>query len=348
MRSLKLKVLFIGLMFLGVPLWSQNNAKNWVQQTINAYEDSVLAKNYGITALVKKDGETHQGFIGMAAPEDTFSENHLYNIGSLTKTFTAVLVLQEIEKGNLSLTDTVGAFFPPNENVDPSISIEELLRHRSGLGELAVDSLMNPAFQNPYHAMNHAFLYNKIPKPTGNRGEYDYTSTNYDLLGDILEMVNDQPYHKILQERILEPTEMHHTRLFVSKHNENLAHPIFNRQDLIEQFHHRFYSHCGGASGGIFSTNSDLLKFFEQLFEEKTLINEQSLKQMTTFNERYGFGLKRWEINGKAFWGHRGDNISYAVQSFYNPTTGNVMLMGANTFTPEYFRPIGANLLKQM
>lgn len=135
------------------------------------------------------------------------TSDKIFNIGSLTKTFTAVLILQEIEKGELNLTDTVGKILNlqlvNTQNIDLSITIENLLRHTSGLGEVIIGTFVNECFVNPYCEYNNPVQFNHIPKPTTKKNEqYEYCNTNYILLGNILELINDKPYSELVQERI--------------------------------------------------------------------------------------------------------------------------------------------------
>src|SRR5690606_1645926 len=115
--------------------------------------------DYGIVGFYRdREGVVHTAAAGWAAPGEKMTADRIFNIGSLTKTFTAVLILQEIEKGNLRLTDTIGRFFRPDEvntrHLDLTITIENLLRHTSGLGELIVDTIVNDCFMNPYCPYN--------------------------------------------------------------------------------------------------------------------------------------------------------------------------------------------------
>ena len=180
-----MKYLLIILLSLGINFCYGQKKLKTVMET---YSDSVKMNNYGIVGLLKTKKKTEKFSIGFSALNISMNENNIFNIGSLTKTFTAVLILQEVEKGTLHLNDSINMFFPKelcnNENVDLNITIEQLLRHRSGLGEVKIDTLVNNASFNPFFDYNYSFLFNKVPKPTSVAGtKYKYSNTK-SLLSD--------------------------------------------------------------------------------------------------------------------------------------------------------------------
>ena len=324
--------------------------QNILEKTMNKYSDSLKSKNYGMVGFYKTNNKIQRFAVGYSAPSEKMTEDKVFNIGSLTKTFTAVLILQEEEKGNLKLSDSLKTFFPQefcqNKNVDLNITIEQLLRHRSGLGELIIDSLGNNAFGNPYFEYNYAFLFNKIPKPVSKPDtEYKYCNTNYILLGYILEILNDKPYSEILKERIFEPCSMKNSYAYYSKTIKNIAHPIYNNEDLSDIGFFQFYKNFSFSAGGISSNSDDLYKFFTALYEYK-LISKKSFSKMSNFGkEKYGLGLERYTINNKTYFGHPGDNISFATRNYYNPQTKDLLILMSNQYKDRYIGKVVKDIL---
>lgn len=324
--------------------------QNILEKTMNKYSDSLKSKNYGMVGFYKTNNKIQRFAVGYSAPSEKMTEDKVFNIGSLTKTFTAVLILQEEEKGNLKLSDSLKTFFPQefcqNKNVDLNITIEQLLRHRSGLGELIIDSLGNNAFGNPYFEYNYAFLFNKIPKPISKPDtEYKYCNTNYILLGYILEVINDRPYSEILKERIFEPCSMKNTYAYYSKNIKNIAHPIYNNEDLSDIGFFQFYKNFLFSAGGISSNSDDLYKFFTALYEYK-LISKKSFSKMSNFGkEKYGLGLEKYTINNKTYFGHPGDNISFATRNYYNPQTKDLLILMSNQYKDRYIGKVVKDIL---
>lgn len=334
--------------------FGQEPKENNLESIMKKFSDSIISKNYGMVGLHKINGKTEKFAIGLAYEDEKMTTDKIFNIGSLTKMFTSVLVLQEIEKGNLRMSDTIGAFFPKelsqNDNVDLGISIENLLYHRSGLGEVVVDSLFNQAFQNPYFEYNYTFLFNKIPIRHFKNGlKYEYSNTNYILLGYILEVINDKPYSDLLSERIFKPCKMENSYGYFSKSLDNIAHPIFKGQDLTPYMSYHYFKNYSFSAGGISSTIDDLNNFFTHLYNTDILISRNLFKKMTSFKDNYGLGIERIELekNGKktVYFGHAGDNISYKVRNYYNPKTQEMIILMANQWLDPYIDKVRKQLM---
>lgn len=171
-----------------------------LENILDVYKDSVTLKNYGIAVYLKHNNEIAKYAVGVADDGIAMTADKVFNIASLTKTFTAVLVLQEVEKCNLKLNDTIGKWFKGNKNVSGSISIEQLLRQTSGLSEVVDVTYAETVFMNPDNKYNHSYLYNKIGEAIAKPGEfYKYRNTNYILLGYILEKLNQKPYGTLVK-----------------------------------------------------------------------------------------------------------------------------------------------------
>ena len=327
-------------------LLSQINLKN----AMRVYEDSISNEEYGMVGLYKTKNGVEKYSIGKSSISQKMSPDAVFNIGSLTKTFTSILILQEVEKGNIKLDDSIRTYFPQelcqNENVNLDITVEQLLRHRSGLGEVLVDSIFNNAFQNPYFDYNYAFLFNKIPKPVSKLDtEFKYCNTNYILLGYILEVVNDKPYSEILRERIFGPCEMKNSYAYYSKNIKNVAHPMLKGEDLSQVGFFKYYQNFAFSAGEISSNTDDLFKFFTNFYNYK-LISKKSFEIMTEFGtEGYGLGLQKYTINRNVYIGHGGDNISFKIRNFYNLKTKNLLILISNHYQDKYVMKVAKKIL---
>ncbi len=325
---------------------------NSLKSILEKYQDSLIQKKYGLVASIRKNGKIEKYAIGFSDSEHKMTTDKIFNIGSLTKMFTAVLIMQEVKKGNLDLNDTLGKYFIKdfiqNKNVDTKITIEQLLRHESGLGEVVVDTIVNQAFQNPYHEYNNTLLYNKIQKKIFEKGEkFRYTNTNYILLGYILEVINNKPYSELIKERIFIPCQMENTYAFLPIENQNLAHPMYNKQDLLEFATYKFYYNYGFSAGCVFSNIDDLNKFFINLYETNKLLDKEFFAKMIKFNNNYGYGIEKISIPDKNnyYIGHGGDNLCYTNRNFYNPKTKTLVILIANHLFDKYCWKIGHEIL---
>lgn len=309
---------------------------NTITKKYNSY---VTELNQGIGVLVQKDGIIETSTIG----KGNFNEHTVFNIGSATKKMTAILILQEVEKGNLKLSDSIGKFLNPIKNVDMSLSIETLLRHQSGLGEYVNAGITNDYFAQRDSIYNRDFLLH-IPKSSPKRvGKYSYCNTNYLLLGKIIEKVTDRSYFDLLRERIFIPADMKESYPYVSKNLKNLANPTHNGNDVSKFLDYRFFANYAYAAGSIASTLNDMATFYQHLFEKKTLLSEKSLEKLIAFDDaNYALGMMKFR---DGYIGHGGNNVGYSFRELYNPKTKNIILFFANSRSIPFNKMLKTELL---
>jgi len=312
-------------------------------QTIQKKYSTLLKDQHkGIGVLIRKNNKTSTIQLG----NFNLSEEKVFNIGSATKTFTAILFLQEMEKGNLQLSDSIGAYLSPIKNVDGSLTIETLLSHESGL-----DEVVGRNIREIYYSKNDSLLNSNLlddieennPKMIG---KFDYCNTNYLLLGKIIEKVTDKNYFDLLRERIIEPLQMTNTYPYVSKSLPNLATPYSNGKDISEFLDYRYFANIANAAGSIASTLTDMELFYTSLFETERLLKKESLQlMMTSGNDVYGLGLFKPDTNNGNYYGHGGNNIGYSFRNGYNPTTKNLYLLFANERSIVFHKSIKKDIV---
>ena len=319
------QVLVIAIFSLSVSMvFSQKSA---LSSIIDKYDTAFKEKNEGVAILVKKNGQTYNASIG----DHQLNTNSVFNIGSATKTFTAVLLLQEVEKGNLKLTDSIGAYLDPIENVDGALTIEQLLAHESGLDEIIGKNIQDIFYSNK-DGLYKADLLDQIEKSNSELvGEFDYCNTNYFLLGRVVEKLTDQRYFDVVRERIIEPLQLDHTYPYVHKNLPNLAPPRHEGEIVSDYLDYRYFANVAFAAGSIASTLNDMEAFFTSLFETEKLLKRESLELMlSSGNEVYGLGIFKPLDDHNNYYGHGGNNIGYAFRNGYDPNTKTMFLMFSN------------------
>lgn len=226
-----------------------------------------------------------------------------YRIGSISKTFTAVLVFKAIEQKKLKLNQTLDKFFP-NIPKAKKISIKQLLGHRSGIPSFT-DQLTYLTWHT--QAQSPEALVERIAS-LGSAFEPDsksqYSNSNYVLLGLILEKVSKKSYAQLLAEQIVQPLGLSHTRVGSKINSQENQAQSYRFEGEWKMESETDMSVPLGA-GALISTASDLVKFGDALFAGR-LLKASSLKQMQTLQDDYGLGLFSFPFDDQVGYGHTG------------------------------------------
>ncbi len=267
-----------------------------------------------------------------------------YRIGSITKTFTSVMIFQLVDEKKISLDDKLSSFYPQIPNAS-KISITNLLNHTSGLFNITQDSNFESWVYQASSAneMLSRIQTHKIDFEPGKKMEY--SNTNYILLGYILEKIEKKTYKNILEKRIVNKIKLKNTYFGGAiniEDNECLSYHYI--KDELKQAKEEHLSNPGGA-GAIVSNPSDLVVFMNALFEGK-LMSETSFKKMTEVRDEMGSGIGTGERNGVTIWGHDGSIGGFQSFVLYVPEMKTALAITANAtnykLLPIIFKAINA------
>lgn len=272
--------------------------------------DYAKAHNFNGTILVQKDGGVvYKKSFGLAniqfkAPDTNETR---YKIASITKIFTAVLVLQLQEQGRLDLDKTIGVYLPDytGEGRD-KVTIHELLDHTSGLANIdtvktAQDAIDNglPVYQHPYTTVQllAKFCSGKLTAVPGTK--FDYNNADYILLGKIVERMYGKTFDEVLKQQILDPLKLTNTGMLYQRDViDGLASTYFYRDDMKALVNDLpVYPENWYAAGGMYSTAGDLRIYANALFGGKILKPETLALMVKPGLGDYGFGL--WAYDTK-------------------------------------------------
>jgi len=273
------------------------------------------------TLVPKKDGKTkdRRGIVvadGKAV--------HQYKIGSISKTFTAVLTFKMIEADKLSLKTPLSNFYPNITNAK-DITIGQMLNHHSGIANYTDSSDFLAYYQIPQSQAQMVARIEALPAAFDPGEKAAYSNSNYLLLGYILEQVSGQSYAELLNTYIVEPLQLKHTFFGT----DNQVQGIESYQLVTEQGVAKWQEippwslTSAGAAGAIISTADDLHTFLHGLFNDK-LITANNREQMTALQDEYGHGIFKTEFthNGKeiiGYW-HNGGIEGFASHVSYFPS----------------------------
>ncbi|WP_420401980.1 serine hydrolase domain-containing protein [Flagellimonas sp.] len=262
-------------------------------------------KFMGSIAISKNGNSIYSRTLGYAVVENRKRPDSTtkYRIGSISKTFTATLILMAFEEGKIGLDDTLSKFFPEIENAE-DITITNLLQHQSGIFNFtnAPDYLTwNTQAKTRENMLEIIKKHANVFKPGSQTA---YSNSNYVLLAFILEDIFKKPYSQIIAEKIAIPLKLQNTYVggpIAVTNNESYSYRFSGK--WMKQNETDMSIPIG--AGSIVSTPSDLNTFIIALFNKK-LISAENLEKMTTTKNGMGLGLIQFPFRNQMGYGHNG------------------------------------------
>ncbi|PWF45445.1 serine hydrolase domain-containing protein [Massilia glaciei] len=288
--------------------------------------DTIIAARFkpaspGVAALIVRDGHPIlRKAYGLANVELNvpLQPEHVFRIGSTTKLFTATAVMLLVDEGKLDLGAPVTRYLDAAPRHWEKVTIEHLLTHTSGIPNLSMDSGYWRTTARLDHTLEelispvHARPFDFEPGT-----KFAYNNTGFNLLGMVIEKVSGTDYFAFVEQRIVKPLGLKHTREsndkqlipgLVTGYREGPtpAWPLAN-----SNLH---------AAGGLVSTVDDLAAFMLSLQSGK-IVSPASVKRMNTSHvlpngAATGYGLGTWvrKVNGKHLVGHGGYIFNFYSQ----------------------------------
>jgi D-alanyl-D-alanine carboxypeptidase len=227
----------------------------------------------------------------------------LFNFASITKTFVAAIVLQLVEEKKLSLDDPLGKWLAPSINVDPKITIRQLLNHGSGLASYFnyefYQTELKPA---PDRVWSPEELLEFVgPPPFNGLSSPRYSNTNYLLLGMIIEAATENSFEQELRSRITGPLNLKFTHLPKTEFSPD---SWANGNFLLSSIYSSVWT-----AGGIASTSKEIAKFFKALNSGEILQAETIESKRVTEHRRVGRGGFQMGLGGMGNSGRLGYSL---------------------------------------
>jgi D-alanyl-D-alanine carboxypeptidase len=368
-QSKMLKILIVGLILsfiLGSSLSSAElsslNQTLTNENTVDAHSAELLQKVIDHTVAEERlvglqvsaktgNGETWNGVSGTVDKKRTkvLEINNPIRVGSITKTFTAVIIMHLIEKGYLALDQSIDNWFPGISGSN-QITIRNLLNHSSGIPEILGMKMMFVSTINPWKVWKPAEIIQIITSKDlefSSGSKHKYSNSNYILLGFIAEKVTGRPLQDLYREEILDPLGLKNTYFLPYD-----CPPV----DLVNGYDRSFipfpggyvvkkdntaWSTCAYASGAMASTAQDLMNFYDAIMN-KTVVSERSFTAMTAFEnsndknnteeylDRFGFGLFQFNAAYDNTSGNLGMFIGSEALALYHPEKRYVITIVGN------------------
>lgn len=300
-------------------------------QKLDEYFDALeAADKFMGSVAVSNDGKLiysrSLGFSNVEKKKEANADTK-YRIGSISKTFTAVLVLQAVEESRLNPEQNLSEYFPAIPNAD-EITIAQLLHHQSGIHNFTDNPDYLTWNTEPKSKEDMVDIIVKGGSDFTPGTKTEYSNSNYVLLSFILEEVYRKPFSKLLEAKILKPLKLKNT-FFGGKinpdKNEALSYQYFGKWQLQPETD---MSIPLGA-GGIVSTPKDINIFAQALFDGK-LLKQESLEQMKKMENGFGMGLFQIPFYDKIGFGHTGGIDGFASVFAYFPEDKIVYSLTSN------------------
>lgn len=304
-----------------------------LRPTVRASVDSLIRVAYpdsgpgGVVLVARGDRVLYERAFGMANLElgVPMRPDAVFRVASITKQFTSIAVLQLVERGVLSLADTVGRFAPALSPALRSLTVEQLLTHTAGVPNAKTIAPLLAAGRGWLTADQVLGTFRDQPLAFEPGSRFEYSNSGYQLLGYVVEQVTKEPYPEYLERTVLRAAGMTRSLwgndmrvvqgrpasyLFVRDRIENAVNP--NVQ-------------VAWAAGAIESTARDLHRWYRAL-ARGTLVSDSMLARAWTPGltrdgaaTDYGFGWFVGRLAGERIVEHGGNMGGFMSHAIYAP-----------------------------
>jgi D-alanyl-D-alanine-carboxypeptidase/D-alanyl-D-alanine-endopeptidase len=313
----------------------------------------------GVIAGTGRRGVTTYGCHGIDDPRPV-AQDTVFEIGSITKVFTSLLLADMVQRGEVALDDPAAKYLPPDVQVPQrdgrTITLQDLAMHTSGLPRLPLDFRATHA-HNPYADYTTARVFASLSKATLRRDigtQYEYSNVGAGLLGLALARRAGLEYEALLRARILAPLRMTSTAITLSAEMKSRL-ATGHTAALRPTSPWEFPAGGGGlaAAGGLRSTADDMLTFLHAFVGlGNTPPLQPALTAMLATRRptgQAGLGVALgWHIRtsgDKEIVWHNGGTGGYRSWIGYDPRARMGIVVLSNAMTPEGVDTIGLHLL---
>jgi len=294
---------------------------------LGLFNGSALVADQGQVVLKKGYGLANMEWAIPNTPDTKF------RLGSLTKQFTATLIMQLVERGQIDLAAPVTRYLPDYPaNPGNRVTIHHLLTHTSGIVGYTEIPAWVATVRNPYTPTEFLAQFSKLDLLFEPGTKYSYSNSGYFLLGVILEKVTGQSYETLLRERIFTPLGMNDsgydsTQPLLSRraagYDKRFDESYVNTAylDMTQPF----------SAGSLYSTVEDLYRWDQALLTEKILSAKSKERMFTPGLSDYGYAWTITRKDGVTTIAHGGGINGFNTLLTRNPDSKRVIVLLNNT-----------------
>lgn len=291
----------------------------------------------GISVVIRTaDGRVWRGTSGarQLSPRRPVTDDTVFSIASITKTFVTAVVLQLVDEGKLSLDDRLSEFMPDFPRAR-RVTIRMLLQHRSGIHNYFESARYGrAAFRDPNREWTAAEILRFVGQPYCQPGAcFHYSNSNFVLLGEVVKQVTGRPVSREIRERLLDPLELTRTSYQPDERTpSNGAHghlwgggaTFYDQTEGDRWLPNMSAASIAGASGAMVSSADDLARWAMALYGSDIVLPEELREAMMDVRpkDKYGLGTRMRIFDGRRGFGHGGSLRGYEDQVWYFPREG--------------------------
>ncbi|MEO8762916.1 MAG: serine hydrolase [Ginsengibacter sp.] len=276
------------------------------------------------SVLVAKKGNVllHKGYGFKDALRKIFNDsNTIFQICSITKQFTAAVILKLQEEGKLSVEDKLSKYFPAYKYGD-KITLVNLLTHTSGIYNYTndIDEDDSAIVCNPVSKQRVLDAFNNKPLDFNPGTKFSYGNSNYYLLGLIIEKVTGRPYEDVLRETIFTPLTMNHSGFDFRNLKDTFkatGYKVLNENNMV--IAQRWDSTVTYAAGAVYSTTADMYRWAQAVAKKEIISGDSWQQAFTPHLDNYGYGWWIDSLYGKIYVTHSGGMPGFMSNIIYYP-----------------------------
>ncbi len=267
-----------------------------IANLVKYYNDNGLFS--GAVLVANGNNIVYKGAVGMANQEWQLpnTTQTRFRLGSVTKQFTAMLILQLVQEGRLSLNGKITDYLTNyRKETGSQVSIHHLLTHSSGIPNYTDNESFFPNAVKPYSVADFVRIYCSGDLEFTPGAEFSYSNSGYFILGAILEKMTGKTYEQLLKERILEPLGMKQTGY--DMHEYIIPGRAAGYENKLSGYQHASYLNMGlpYAAGSMYSSVEDLMIWNQALYGNRLLADSLKRKMFDGYlemepNMKAGYG----------------------------------------------------------
>ncbi|MES2656332.1 MAG: serine hydrolase [Bacteroidota bacterium] len=320
-----------------------------INDKLNKTYDSICTKlnikGSSAAILIPNVGIWKRNF-GISHTGKSTDTEMLFTLGSNTKTYTATVILKLHQLGMLNINDTIGKWFNNVSNVNGTAKIQQLLNHTSGIASYTNNntfwSTVNNDLAKPWTPEE---ILPYIPAASFAPGaSWEYSNSNYLLAGIIIKQVTGKSLSEAYRTYIFNPLSLgktflpaeETTNMDVAHHwSTSIGNPYLTDWEGLG-LSYVAMDKVSWAAGGLYATAEDNVKFFNALFNTKTIIADSMITKMKVTRNigngaAYGLGIFTYAgFNGRTVYSHGGSNLGGVNENLYDPVNSVSMSILTN------------------